>query len=108
MSPSGPVTDFEDHHVPVAAVEDMVRLARGLESRTHSGEERCLAGRGRQNRLTLQNVDQFVLFAVRVHQRRLSARGNPGQIHAEVPQAEEVAECPASPLRAIRPAKGSG
>ena len=63
-----------------------------LEARTHAGRQAGATLIGVQGRVTLQNVDKFVLRGVGMAQGRDCARCELGQIDTEVGQPEQVAQ----------------
>jgi hypothetical protein len=58
------------------------------KARTHAWGERDLTLIRHQCGVALKDVDEFILFAVPVQQRRLSAGMQGGQVYAEVLETE--------------------
>ena len=58
----------------------------------HPWRERDLAPVRHQCGVALQDVDEFILLAVPVKQRRLSAGMQGGQVYAEVLETEQIAK----------------
>ena len=76
-----------------------MRHARRRKARAHAGREVDLALIGDERRRAFQYIDELVLLAVPVQQRRLAAGPQAREIHAEILEAEEVAQRPLLALR---------
>jgi len=63
-----------------------------LESCAHTRPKQSFPRIGDQSRMPLQNIDQLVLSRMGVPDCRGPAGGKPGEINAEIGQAEQVAE----------------
>jgi hypothetical protein len=97
------VADLEVDDLLDGLVQQVVRVAAaGLEPRAHAGRKRRAALVGLERRAALQDVDELVLPRMRVAQRRLRARREPREVHAEVREAEDVAQRLLAPARHAR------
>lgn len=101
----GAVADLEIDDVARRPVDQMMRDARRREARAHARREVDLARVGDERRRAFQNIDELVLLRVSMQQRGLASGQKPRQVHAEVLQAEDVAE---RPLLAVRHAAEEG
>src|SRR5690606_30914832 len=87
------VTDLEIDDVLVRAIYQMMAvLSSRRETGDHTWAEDLLASVGNQHGLAFENVYEFVLPAVPVPQGGHGARPERGEVHAEIPEAEYVAE----------------
>ena len=93
-------------HVPVRVVGEAVGVARpGREAGAHAGREDRRARVRMQRGMPGQNVDELVLPRVGVAQGRAGSGRQPRQVHAEVGEAEEIAQ---RALLAAAHARGEG
>ncbi len=87
------VADFQIDHGGVSLVFQVVGVASsGAKARAHAGGQRGISGVGHQRGLAFEDVDEFVLAAVRVAQRRHGSWSERGQVDAEVRQSERFTE----------------
>ena len=79
-----------------------VTAERALWHRERRDVEPQLAFIRHEGRFAFQNIDELVLLAVPVQEGRLAARRYPGQIHAEIFEAEQITKRALFALRHAR------
>jgi hypothetical protein len=86
------VSDFQIESFLIGPVDEVVRSAAGRKSKAHAWVQVLLAVLGHENEISLEHVQEFILPAVAVKERRGAARRQCRQIHPEIAKAEGVAE----------------
>jgi len=87
------ITDFEIDHFFSATIQKLVRIpAIGLESGAHPWTEHSFAEVVAQDRLSAEDVYEFILAAMGMAQGAFSARHQARKVDAKVGEAEEVAK----------------
>src|SRR4051794_41733695 len=93
------ITHLQVDNVPVRSVHQVMGYALRWKSGAHARRQPYLFRFSDQGRFAFHHVDEFVLLAVPVQQRRLPAGGETGQVHPKVLEAEEVAQRTFLPFR---------
>lgn len=74
----------------------------GFHSRAHAWGKRCFALIGDEYRATFQNIDEFILFGMRMAKGGATTRCKASEIDAEIGQAKQIAK------RSFFPARHTG
>src|SRR5882757_7681166 len=99
------VADHQKHRVLGRGVDEAVGVAAaGGEAGAHAGLQRLAALVGLEHDLARDDPDEFVLPGVRMARRGLRARYDAREVHAEIIQANTIAQ-PAVPAPAVVGAK---
>src|SRR5439155_3494979 len=91
--PRGAVSNDEQHDVLGRPIDKAVSIAgAGRKAGTHARCQCLSTGVGFEHDLAFNHIDELVLLRMRMPVGGLSARHDPGQVHAIVPQAGVVAK----------------
>jgi hypothetical protein len=88
----GTVTDLQDEHVVLGAVLEVVSRSVRREAGAHARGELHFDTVGDECRVALEDVEEFVLQAMTVGERRGVSRGQPCEVDPESLQGEVVTE----------------
>ena len=92
------VSNLQINHIPVGTVYQLMSSALRREARAHAWRQDYLFELGNEGGIALQNVNELVLPAVSVEKRQLAARGQAGEVYAEVLRSRRDRRVAASPV----------